>query len=100
MVPIKIEVIRKSELHLLWSDNTKSKISSEKLRKFCPCATCMAERESHSKTFIPIFYSDQITVAKISKVGNYAINISWKDGHNTGIYEFYFLKNLSDNESS
>lgn len=100
MVPIKIEVVNKTEMHLIWNDNSETTISLEKLRKFCPCATCMTARENQNKTFIPLYYSDQIAIAKITKVGNYAINISWQDGHNTGIYEYAFLKNLSYNKNS
>ena len=30
-------------------------------------------------------------IKKIEKVGNYAIRISFSDGHNTGIYSWEFL---------
>ncbi|MHB8580531.1 MAG: gamma-butyrobetaine hydroxylase-like domain-containing protein [Ignavibacteriaceae bacterium] len=43
-----------------------------------------------------MFSERQSTISSIKEIGNYAISISWKDGHNTGIYEFPFLKNLSE----
>jgi DUF971 family protein len=92
-----IRVINQAKLLLKWDDNSEFSIPLNKLRKFCPCATCMTEREKQSKTYIPIFHSGQTKIIKISKVGNYAIGIHWEDGHNTGIYEFPFLKNLSEN---
>ncbi|MGB5849681.1 MAG: gamma-butyrobetaine hydroxylase-like domain-containing protein [Ignavibacteriaceae bacterium] len=36
-----------------------------------------------------------MTVSGIEAVGSYAIQINWQDGHNTGIYEYPFLKNLA-----
>ena len=29
-------------------------------------------------------------------VGNYAIQFTWSDGHNTGIFDFRFLRSLSE----
>lgn len=97
MSPTAIKILDKTKLFLRWSDNTESSISLEKLRKFCPCATCMSERENRSKSFIPLFHSGQTKISRINKIGNYAIGVLWEDGHNTGIYEFPFLKNLSEN---
>ena len=48
--------------------------------------------KEQSKTYIPIFNQNQIAISNLKIVGNYAISISWKDGHDTGIYEFPFLK--------
>lgn len=35
-------------------------------------------------------------VADIKTVGNYAINIIWKDGHNDGIYSWDLLKRFEE----
>ena len=94
---LQVRLVDQNNIVLKWDDNTESSISLNKLRKYCPCATCMTEREGQSKSFIPIFHSGQTRVFKINKIGNYAIGILWEDGHNTGIYEFPFLKNLSEN---
>jgi ATP-binding protein involved in chromosome partitioning len=37
-----------------------------------------------------------ITPRAISSVGNYAITISWNDGHSTGIYSFEHLRALGE----
>ncbi len=98
MFPIQVKVVEQSKLILRWDDNSESTILLETLRKFCPCATCATDRESRSKSYIPIFYSSQKKINKINVIGKYALGINWEDGHNTGIYEFSFLKNLSDNK--
>jgi DUF971 family protein len=96
MKPVQIKVIDKKELFIKWDDDSESEISLEKLRKRCPCATCLTEREKQSKFYIPLLNENQVKIANINQVGSYAIGIAWKDGHNTGIYEYPFLKKLAD----
>ncbi|MDO8609672.1 MAG: gamma-butyrobetaine hydroxylase-like domain-containing protein [bacterium] len=33
-------------------------------------------------------------------VGGYAIRVSWKDGHNTGIYSWEYLKKLDKDQGN
>jgi len=95
MQPEKIKIKENKYLWIKWSDDTESKISLKKMREMCPCATCLAQRDNQSKNYIPMSSSSQITVSGIEAVGSYAIQIIWQDGHNTGIYEYPFLKNLA-----
>jgi DUF971 family protein len=96
MEPVKIKIIENKILWIKWNDDTESRITLHKLRKLCPCATCLAERDNQSKSYIPLLVSSQVTVAGIEAVGSYAIQINWQDGHNTGIYEYPFLKKLAE----
>jgi DUF971 family protein len=100
MHPVKISVVDKKDLLIKWDDGTEDKLNLRLLRKNCPCATCLAEKEKQSKMYIPIFADNQITVKTIVQVGKYAIQITWNDGHNTGIYEYTFLKNFSERFAS
>jgi DUF971 family protein len=96
MKPVQIKILSSKQLLIKWSDNTDSTISLLKMRKHCPCATCASEREDQSKSYIPIFSGNQLIVSEIHPVGSYAISVKWKDGHNTGIFEYPFLKSLED----
>lgn len=96
MYPIKIKLIEKKKLLIIWDDKNESVLELRELRKRCPCATCLAERDKQSKMYIPLFAENQVTVKSINQVGNYALQITWNDGHNTGIYEYNFLKNFSE----
>ena len=96
--PLQINVKHKKDIYIKWNDGTENRIELKKLRESCPCATCLTFRERQGKNFIPIFNERQVLVDKINPVGSYAIQISWQDGHNTGIYEFPFLKSLSTNK--
>ncbi|HSP87762.1 MAG TPA: DUF971 domain-containing protein [Ignavibacteriaceae bacterium] len=96
MIPVQIKIVDKKILFIKWKDESESTIDLIKLRRLCPCATCLTERERQSKSYIPLLNENQLKVTNINQVGSYAIGISWKDGHNTGIYEYPFLKKLAD----
>jgi len=81
----------KDTLLIKWNDDQSSEISLQKLRDECPCVNCKGESVMF-ESYIPIkspfkaagFYETE----KIEQVGNYAIQIIWKDGHSTGIYSW------------
>ncbi|MEW6508133.1 MAG: DUF971 domain-containing protein [Bacteroidota bacterium] len=95
MLPVSIKVVNKELLAVEWNDGSISKIKLPNLRLNCPCAFCASDRESKGKKYFPIYSTDELTVTNISTIGNYAVGISWKDGHNTGIYSFQYLKKIS-----
>ena len=82
MYPVSIKVKQAKDIYIKWDDGNSSEIS------------LMTFRQKQGKEFIPIFNENQLKIANIQQIGSYAIQISWSDGHNTGIYEFPFLKNL------
>ncbi len=99
MQPIKIQC-NDVKLIINWNDGEKSEITLKKLRRNCPCAYCSKDREEESDTYIPIYSDFQTAVEEINIVGSYAVGVKWKDGHNTGIFEFNHLKRLANNGSS
>jgi len=96
--PTSIKQISPELLEIQWSDGHISKYELKHLRLECPCATCNGETilwKHYGPTkqiMIPML--DQITLTGIRVVGNYAIQLSWKDGHNTGIYTWEYLRKL------
>lgn len=91
MKPKLLKISKENELVIKWEDNVESRIPLAKLRRLCPCATCITENLHESKTYIPLFLESQTKVVDLALVGNYALQIKWKDGHNTGIYEYPYL---------
>ncbi len=96
-----------SSLDIVWSDGSKTEIPSIKLRSHCPCASCREKRGEgeHSRPIRKQVKSSLLRVIEhtaeeshliksIDAVGNYAISITWGDGHSTGIYPFELLKTL------
>jgi DUF971 family protein len=100
MRPLSIRIGEKKSLEIQWDNGSNSQIELNFLRRYCPCATCSEQRESQSKNYIPLFFADQIKLKNIYEVGNYAIGITWRDGHNTGIYEFPYLKFLAESNNT
>ena len=74
-------------------DGHDSRYPFELLRNHCPCAVCVDEWTGKRKKLILLLPSDFRPLG-INPVGNYAIQVSWSDGHNTGIYSFSSLREL------
>ena len=103
MKPKQIKIIDKHKLSLCWNDDTLSIISLKYLRDECPCATCKGETILF-KTFRPpkpaMLSPEMYKIKSIDVVGEYAIQIGWKDGHNTGIYSWEYLNTLESGENN
>ncbi len=80
---------RTLEIH--WSDGAQIKYPHEIIRGYCPCATC----QGHSGTirFVP---GGDLELRDIEQVGNYALGLTWSDGHSSGIYSFRYLRTLGE----
>lgn len=91
-VPNKINIKDNRYLHIEWSDDGESMLLIANLRKSCPCAACLTERANKTATYIPLLSSAQLTLKGIKAVGTYAIQLTWQDGHDSGIYSYDKLK--------
>jgi DUF971 family protein len=74
-----------------WGDGHKGKYPHEILRGYCPCASCQGH--SGTVTFLPPS-DNQLQLDDITPVGNYALQLAWFDGHDTGIYSYKYLREL------
>ena len=83
-----------------FDDGFEADITAEKLRNSCPCAGCSGEEVLLYK-FKPqnkkLFTENSFLLDKAQIVGNYAIQLFWKDGHDTGLYNWEYLKKLALN---
>jgi DUF971 family protein len=98
--PTAIELQRSKALRITWSDGVVSVYALTELRKSCPCATCKQEREAAGQTALPIaavpdVQRDMATAESVELVGHYALRLRWRDGHDTGIYEYGWLRALA-----
>jgi DUF971 family protein len=103
MKPQKIKILDKIFLLIKWDENSESKISLKYLRDECPCANCKGETvllKSYRPPKPTMMSPEMYKITNIETVGGYAIQISWKDGHNTGIYSWEYLKRLAEDEPS
>jgi DUF971 family protein len=103
VIPKTIKIKDKSALEIMWEDESISIIGLKYLRDECPCATCKGEtvllktyRSPAKKMITPEMHM----IKNIETVGEYAIQITWKDGHNTGIYTYEYLQELDKGQTS
>lgn len=96
MTPIKIKVSDSKNLFIQWDDGSESLISLAVLRRNCPCAACVIERENKPSTYIPLLSHVQMALNNIEPVGTYAIRFFWQDGHDDGIYNYELLRRLGE----
>ena len=91
-IPVEVDVANhrgERKLRLKWEDGHEAKYPYEYLRGHCPCASCQGHFEPTKFVRVP-----GATLARVELVGNYAFNLFWTDGHDTGIYSFRKLREL------
>lgn len=84
-----------SKISIKWSDEKETSYNAPDLRRACPCASCVNEWTGE-KILEPESVSDDVNFSHISIVGRYALNFHFSDGHDTGIFSFKYLRDLSD----
>lgn len=84
----------KGKILITWPDGTETRIVNKALRASCQCALCINEFTGE-----PILDPDTIPadlrVEDIQPLGNYAVAITWSDGHSSGIYSWDHFKKIS-----
>ena len=96
--PVQIKQSSSTDLYLRWNDGLESRISLKLLRDECPCAGCKGETLllHEQKPILPILdQEDRYVIKAMNQVGNYAVQVTWGDGHNTGIYTWEYLRTLA-----
>ena len=104
--PEHIAVSKSKGIEIDWKDGHHSSFGVEYLRDWCPCATCTGahgteprkKNSGASGTLAPAgpfqMYKAKDRMLGIEPVGNYALRITWNDGHASGIYSFDHLRSI------
>ena len=101
LVPVSIERNEDNGIEITWNDGGRNVWTAGELRKACPCATCRekrratAERKAAAPAMLPVLSAAEaqpLTIQSMQPVGSYAYNISFSDGHNSGIFTFALLR--------
>ncbi len=86
--PTDIKLKRaKGVLEITWGDASPRCYDLKWLRCECGCAGCVDERTG-VRTLDVNSVPDDIGITHIELVGNYALKLSFSDGHETGIYSW------------
>ena len=101
-LPLSIAREGKNQILIQWSDDTKSRYTADLLRQRCPCATCREKKSANDSGLprpmsLPVLSMSEAQPLRIEgmrPVGNYAYNIAFSDGHDSGIFTFEYLREL------
>ncbi len=87
-----------NELALAWSDGAESYLGFEALRKACPCAACQGEPDVTGMVVVPSVNHTEKSFHLLShtRMGGYALQLTWADGHRTGLYSYEYLRSLGE----
>ena len=93
--PESLHIHKKSaELEVLFSNEKPIRLSAEYLRVFSPSA----ETKGHGPGQEVLQYGKRaVQFLDLEFQGNYAVKISFSDGHNSGIYSWEYLIELATN---
>jgi ATP-binding protein involved in chromosome partitioning len=81
-------------ISLKFKDGRQIILDNRDVRLACQCAVCVNELTG-KKVLNPATVRVDIAPKEIAPLGNYAIGISWNDGHSSGIYPYQMLEQLS-----
>jgi DUF971 family protein len=109
ITPTLIKRIEGKGVLIRWSDGSTSELSSSVLRTQCPCAMCREKRgegshdtpltpapqKKRSLSIVQNSLSEELDLTQVWPIGNYALGIRWGDGHDTGLYTFEYLRELT-----
>jgi DUF971 family protein len=95
LAPLNIQQIGR-ELALQWNDGIENYLELEFLRRACPCAACGGEPDVMGQISRPnvTYTADSFVLTGFNLIGGYAVQLQWRDGHNTGLYSYQYLRRL------
>gem|GEM_PF-177525 len=93
--PVDLEVNREEGVTIRFADGHVARIGLLELRQGCPCATCRSLRERGEEGWPRPGAPDPLRITDAQFHGAYALQITWNDGHRTGLYPFEALRRWS-----
>ena len=87
----------KDRLHVAFDDGAEFALSAEFLRVHSPSAEVRGHGAADRKI---LGGKSKVMIAAIEPVGNYAVRLTFSDGHSTGIYSWAYLHEVGSGESA
>jgi DUF971 family protein len=89
---IRLRKDRRS-LAIQFDDGVSHDLPAEMLRVLSPSAEVQGHSPEQRKT---VGGKRDVSIAAIDPVGNYAVRLTFDDGHNTGLFSWTYLRQLGD----
>jgi len=99
--PRHLDLKKDEGLTVTWLDGSVSHFPVVYLRKHSPSADARALREEMGKNPLTVLpasagqHSGPLRIEGAEMVGNYAIKLRFSDGHDTGIYSWQYLREIT-----
>ncbi len=97
---VDLDVERATGITARYADGHVATFTVSELRLACPCATCRALRDNGKTVGPAADSSSSLSIADARFHGAWGLNITWNDGHSTGIYPFETLRRWSEREQA
>ena len=82
-------------VRIAWSDGREALFHYRPLRLICRCARCEDEMTGERQLDERSVPADVIVVEWL-RIGRYALQFLWSDGHETGIYPYSMLLDVAE----
>jgi DUF971 family protein len=93
--PVEVRAPRAGDtMEIDFADGHHAVYPHEILRGYCPCAICQGHQGPVRFIPTPRDARGNLELTDLAEVGDYALRLTWGDGHATGIYTFVFLRDL------
>ncbi len=96
--PRHIELRRSEGLAIVWTEGEESFYPVALLRRLSPSADARAVRESLAANPLTVLPSTSgsgpLRAESAEMVGNYALRITFSDGHSTGLFSWRYLREI------
>jgi DUF971 family protein len=90
--PTEVEYKERAKtLVIRFEDGISQSLCCKILRGFCPCARCQGHGGGPPR-FVAATSAASVDIIDVYPIGNYALGIQWRDGHDTGIYSFDVIR--------
>lgn len=84
-------------LVVAFDDRVTHELPAEMLRVLSPSAEVQGHSPEQRQT-VP--GKANVSIAAVDPVGNYAVRLTFSDGHNTGLFSWTYLRHLGDERDS
>lgn len=91
-IPVKVELLEEGRrIEVTWQDGRVTPFTALELRAECPCAQCVDEMTG-KRILNRDNVNPDVAATSHGRVGRYALQFQWSDGHSTGIYTYERLR--------
>jgi DUF971 family protein len=94
--PTNIRALQADQiLEVTWPEGHVDRFGYRLLRAECPCAACRNEWTGE-RMLDPSSIRADLKLVGMETIGAYAVQLSWNDGHSSGLFSWETLRALAD----